>query len=487
MAGQQSCRATLLSRGDVPGINHIGGEEVMRRNPHLSIGLAIGLLAAAVGLSPARADHLPAPCDCDRNICSGDGFEKQLADFSVDTVNGVSTWTYKVCNQVLGTKVCSAAHCVGGAKDGFGCAVDGQCPGGTCQPATGAGSGAPGDTCSTDAGCAGACVPCAPDFAFNHFDIVLPGLSTCVSPTQLISISQVGSATSDPVLTCQINDRDPACPADLCAPGTGLKLCSGGADAGNACTTGAQCSSGVCQLVPCQPLPSPSPLKVAQCFVTSGSLDAGKCVLVKLTIGGEQPTLGPGAVDEVTKAGNKCTTDALCGPSCGCGEKKGCLTRTPGFWGNHPQITDNFLPITVCGHALSTTTAGVCSSVTEALCVSPGGEANKTCDKNPPYAQLVRQLAAAKLNIAASAANGGTCGSAIVTRIAQCERLCGATKDVISNSKCIDDLDTFNNSQDTVAGTPPPFDQPGAADPSQCQASNGDGLVIGKNCSVDCR
>jgi hypothetical protein len=461
----------------------------MRRNP-LTIGLAltIGLFAAAMVLPPPAPAHtLPPPCDCNRNICSGDGFEKELKDFSVDSLNGVSTWTYKICNQALGTKVCSASHCVGGTKNGFGCVVDGQCPGGTCQPASGTGTGAPGDTCTSDAGCAGACVPCAPDFDFHHFDIVLPGLGECVSPAQLISISQVGCAACDPVLTCRVNDRDPACPADLCAPGTGIKLCTGGADAGTACSTGADCSSGLCQLVSCQPIPSPSPLKVAQCFVTEGNLDAGECVSVQLTIAGEQPTLGPGAVDEITKAGNKCVTDALCGPSCGCGEKKGCITRTPGFWGTHPRITDGFLPITVCGKPLSTTLAGVCSSVTEALCVSPGGEANRTCDKNPPYAQLVRQLAAAKLNLAASAANNGTCDSAIAGRIAQCERLCGATKSVISESGCIDDLDAFNNSQDTVGISPPPFDQPGPADPTQCQAANGNGLVIGKACSVNCR
>jgi hypothetical protein len=221
--------------------------------------------------------------------------------------------------------------------------------------------------------------------------------------------------------------------------------------------------------------------------VTEGSLDAGQCVLVQLTVAGEEPTLGPGAVDEVTKAGNKCVTDALCGPSCGCNETKGCITRTPGFWGTHPGITDDFLPITVCGKTLDSTDAGLCDSVTEALCVAPGSEANKSCDKNPAYAQLVRQLAAAKLNLAATAANGGTCGPHIAAKIATCERLCGATKAVISASGCITDLDTFNNSQDTVTVTPAPFDQPGPADPSQCQAANGNGLVIGKQCTVDCR
>lgn len=89
--------------------------------------------------------------------------------------------------------------------------------------------------------------------------------------------------------------------------------------------------------------------------------------------------------------------------------------------------------------------------------------------------------------MAASAANNGTCGSAIAARIAQCESLCGASKNAISNSRCIEDLDTFNKPLDTVAVTVAPFGQPGPANPSECQTANGNGLVIGKSCSVDCR
>lgn len=141
----------------------------------------------------------------------------------------------------------------------------------------------------------------------------------------------------------------------------------------------------------------------------------------------------------------------------------------------------------MCGKTLDTTTAGVCNSDTEALCVSPGGEANKRCDRNPAYAALVRQLAAAKLNLNASAANGGDCGAAIATRIAQCEALCGSSQSRISGSGCIEDIDAFNNSVDTFAITPSPFDSAGPANPTQCTTANGNGLVIGKRCTVDCR
>jgi hypothetical protein len=383
--------------------------------------------------------------------------------------------------------VCSASQCVGGEQDGYGCVAGAQCPGGACVTADGGGAGDEGDTCSADADCKGACVPCAPPFDLDQIDFVLPGLSSCVSPSQSIAISQVGCATCDPVLSCFVTDRDPSCPADLCAPGTGTKFCEGGSDAGKACTHPSQCDSDKCTLVPCQPITDPDPLKVAKCVITSGNLDKGECITVELKIGGEQPQLGPGAIDELTKAGFKCTTDSLCGPSCGCDEKKGCLTRTPGFWGTHPHVTSQFLPITVCGKSLSTVAAGQCGSAVEAMCVSPGSEGNRTCDKNPGYAQLVRQLAAAKLNILASTANGGTCGAAISTRITQCERLCGASSAQISNSRCIEDLDAFNNSVDSLGSTPPPFDRPGPADATACQSSRGNGLIIGRKCSVDCR
>lgn len=431
------------------------------------LGLAIGLLVAAGGLMP-RAASAVTPCDCDREICSGDGYEKRLVDFAIDQENGESKWVYQICNQKLGKTVCAANQCVGGSRDGYGCDVNLNCPdGGTCQAGAGGGSGDAGASCTTDADCVGACVPCAPKKSLDQIDFVLPGLSQCVTSAQSVTIAQVASPLSDTILSCNVSNRDAACPADLCAPGTG----------GN---TG----------VPCQPVTEPFPLTVGKCVVTSGVIDAGECITIELKVAGEQPTLGAGTIDELAKVDggpDVCTTDNICGPSCGCEEKKGCLTRTPGFWGTHPHITDDFLPVTVCGRALSSVEANVCGSATEAMCVSPGTEGNRTCDKSPAYAQLIRQLTAAKLNIAASRANGGFCGQAIIDRIAQCEQLCGANQKTISNSRCIEDLDRFNNSVDTVGATPAPFDRPGPANPDNCQASRGNGLIIGRNCRVNCQ
>jgi hypothetical protein len=190
--------------------------------------------------------------------------------------------------------------------------------------------------------------------------------------------------------------------------------------------------------------------RIPQCRVVSPSnLDPGECVQMELSIAGEMPTLGAGFdlafVNET--ASPDCARECIVGPSCSpCtppddGE---CLTRTIGFWGNHPHTS---------------------------------GKDNK----NKQYLSLVRQLTAAKLNLNASAALDGACGPGIDARIAECEALfCGAGGRVISNSGCIEDLTDFNESQDTVGSTEPPFDRPGPAQNTECKAARGNGIAIGK-------
>jgi hypothetical protein len=294
--------------------------------------------------------------------------------------------------------------------------------------------------------CSGGSNTCRVDKFQNlsHVDILLPEVGSCLGATQSLSIQQICSPSCAADLTCGVSDKDPSC--------------------------------GI------------NPSKVLKCDVGANDIDPGECVTIQVTVAGEVPTLGPGAIDEVTKVSTTCTTDSICGPACDCAHPEDeCLTRTAGFWGTHPSITAQFDPITVCGKTLDTTAAGVCNSDSEALCVSPGNEANRRCDKAPAYASLVRQLAAAKLNLNATAASGGDCGAAIAARIAECEGLCSASQSAISGSGCIEDLDAFNNSQDTFEVTPSPFDSPGPADPSQCTAANGNGLVIGKSCTINCK
>lgn len=75
---------------------------------------------------------------------------------------------------------------------------------------------------------------------------------------------------------------------------------------------------------------------------------------------------------------------------------------------------------------------------------------------------------------------GASCGDAIDALISRCEALCGADHKTISASGCIQALDAFNNSVDTLTPTPAPFNNPGPAQPAYCQAAGGNGIVIGK-------
>jgi hypothetical protein len=391
-------------------------------------------------------------CDCEREICTPDGFKKRLVDHTVDQLSGESTWTYELC-VAAADGTCS--------NDGSSCQDHQDCWPNRCQTGgPNAGTCSQDDTtaCTADADCndarcEGGANTCRIDKFQNlsHVDVLLPEIGTCVSETQQISIGSPCTVNCPAELSCSVSDRDPSC---------GI---------GNS--------------------------KVLKCDVANDTnIDPGECVTIEVKIAGETPTLGPGAIDEVTKVATTCTTDSICGPACGCAQVvDGCLTRTAGFWGTHPAITGQFDPITVCGKTLDTTDAGTCNSVTEALCIAPGTESNKTCDKNPAYQQLVRQLAAAKLNLNATTANGGNCGQAILDTITRCELLCRKSQPVISASGCIQELDAFNNSQDTFAMTPSPFDRPGPADPTECQQSSGNGLVTGKACKsaggslFDCR
>jgi hypothetical protein len=253
----------------------------------------------------------------------------------------------------------------------------------------------------------------------------------------------------------------------------------------------------------------------------SPELAPGDCLTMIISIAGEMNQPGLGAAVLVDKPARVCQAICVAGPSCdSCNPPPpgdACLTRTIGFWGTHPWITNDFDPVTVCGKPLlcngpddgesnPSCPAGSCDSIMEGLC-SIGGE-----DRNPAYVTMVRQLTAAKLNLNASAAlvDGGCSefsyeGRSISEWIAICEGKCDSTKSVISGSRCIEALDAFNNSQDTgFDSTPAPFDRPSVddhgqvsgADPSECHEAQGNSgdlkLIIGKRMSLrdggkDCR
>ncbi len=234
---------------------------------------------------------------------------------------------------------------------------------------------------------------------------------------------------------------------------------------------------------------------VAKC--DNPNLAPGQCLEMTINIPGEENAPGLGAAFMVSKESQDCNTSCIAGPSCQpCrqipnGEE--CLTRTLGFWGTHPHLIQSadersldLLPITVCGDMLTTTDANSCST-SEALCTSARDRSN-----NPTYLSMAAHLAAAKLNLAATAAvSEGSCsswryrGMDIQQWINHCEiNFCAASKQAISASGCIEALDAFNNSQDVgFAQTPFPFNRPGPALVSECQLARGNGTWVGNgNC-----
>ena len=157
-----------------------------------------------------------------------------------------------------------------------------------------------------------------------------------------------------------------------------------------------------------------------------------------------------------------------------------CLTRTPGFWGNRPEITAMFLPVQSCGLTVDEVLPETPVSATEDMCKNPwDSRANGT---SPQQLSLIRACTAAALNFAASAEGGGNCSSH-TTDIVEvldycCNALCtaGLPGQMISNTMCIEMVDDFNNSNDTLAPFGP-FVSPGPAAPAYCSESTGNGWV----------
>jgi hypothetical protein len=151
-----------------------------------------------------------------------------------------------------------------------------------------------------------------------------------------------------------------------------------------------------------------------------------------------------------------------------------CATRTAGFWGNHPNVVDDYLNTITCGFTLLDV-----ENAMQDLCFS--GKDFKQNDTSPEQLQLIRQCAAANLNIAATVDGEGNCDPLTLARIHECcnkeGSVCnsGKTPTEILNSGCIYDIDAFNKSMDTLE--PDPFEGSGKADSGDCKDARGDGVV----------
>ena len=381
-----------------------------------------------------------AVCEAPNTACRA-GFNLSLTGYTPASTsnNGAATYTYEVCSPPPGI-------CSGNAARS--CLDDGDCARrseGTCSRA-----------CSVDT-----------FYGLSHFDIVFPQLG----------VSCLGTGT----------EVSGSCTAVDNTPDNGIAASVGSFVLGDG-----SCGS------PTSPF--------AKCDGTE--LAPGDCLRMSLTLSGELNGLGLGAGVVLTKESTACSSACIEGPSCErCDDPPGddpCLTRTLGFWGTHPWVANNFAPVTVCGYPVGCNGPddgrsnpscghGACTDLMEAL-----GSLPSSFPSNPPYQAMLRQLAAAKLNLAASAANttGEYCQEfrygekTIFQVISECEALCDASKSVIASSGCIQALDAFNNSQDLGFDvTPPPFDRPSmddhgnvsGADPSAFTAAQKNGVVVGKN------
>jgi hypothetical protein len=157
-----------------------------------------------------------------------------------------------------------------------------------------------------------------------------------------------------------------------------------------------------------------------------------------------------------------------------------CLTRTPGFYGTHPHVTELFLPVQSCGVTVDGVLPETPVSATEDMCVNANDAwPNST---SPQQLSLIRACTAAALNFAASAEGGGNCSGHSTDILATLDHCCNTVCTLglpgwrISNSQCIEMVDDFNNSNDTLPAFGP-FISPGPADPGYCQDSNGNGWV----------
>jgi hypothetical protein len=247
------------------------------------------------------------------------------------------------------------------------------------------------------------------------------------------------------LVNCQLTDEiyldDPDCPADV---GTGTPVEVAPA-AFSLAAGGSQVSSGEVEL----------------------NADACNTASVTCTIEGTEIEL-------------TATDDAVCP-----GEGQGCLTRTPGFWGNKYFVINDYglLPLSLCGGAvaLDTTNAFSGSSTTEAMCST--GRDFKKYDGGSQQGQLVRQCTAALLNVAVTEEEGGNCTGdypSLAGTLAACctgedALVCGGMPMGYDTGYCIDMLDAFNNSYDTlfVEGF-----GAGPADSSVCRESRNNGVAI---------
>src|SRR5262249_26781120 len=97
------------------------------------------------------------------------------------------------------------------------------------------------------------------------------------------------------------------------------------------------------------------------------------------------------------------------------------ICRTPGYWGNHPNVTSQVITLAggclnVCGEKIKDVATNDADSAVEAICVSPQGEQRL---------QLARQLTSMALNCVISDFTGTCSGNAGLAELfSDCNNAC---------------------------------------------------------------
>src|SRR5216117_1134177 len=299
------------------------------------------------------------------------------------------------------------------------------------------------------------------------------GLGVCVQ-THMFASNSTPCADSDSnaCTTAGCNGHG------VCEQNHGSKVCPPADQCNKGCdTTSGQCTPQTS--TPCTDTDG-NTCTTAGCEISTTNADLGVCVQTHMFASNSTPC--------ADTDNNVCTT-AGCNGQGVCDQTHmmctlGCFTRTPGFWGTHPAVTQAVLGsgLPSCGLVVDTSAAATPVSATEDICsVGTDSKANNT---SPQQVQLIRQCMSAALNLAATAhaPQPGDCNSVFPGITQMFNTCCTGTTSVcdsgqspasIDASGCVGTLDRFNSLETT-------FDigvGQGPADPSACQASKNNGFL----------
>jgi len=132
-----------------------------------------------------------------------------------------------------------------------------------------------------------------------------------------------------------------------------------------------------------------------------------------------------------------CVAGGTCAPDVDPGACASDVCRTPGFWGNHPEIVTSLLgggALSICGETLNNANSGNAQSAIEAICITGSGRQH-----------LARDLASMALNckLTGGAANVNCVGTGFEALFAECNAVCLANSAAVGS--CQARVDCTNN------------------------------------------